>query len=203
LWTIAWFSEYINRPRWRIRTISVVISAALIVESACLFVQAGRGTTSHFNIATDFDAAVFTTMGVMIAIDLFMTVLIFFMLSKTRVKLEPVYLWSIRLGILLFLAGGFIGNVMILNNAHTIGAADGGPGLPFFNWSTSAGDLRIAHGLALHALQLIPFTGYLIGRSTALKNLPFKYLALSVFVTVYGLAVYATFSQAMAGQPIL
>jgi len=202
LWTIAWFSEYINRPRWRIRTISVIIAAALVIESACLFVQAGRATTSHFNIATDFDASIFTTMGIMIGIDLFMTVIIFFMFTKPRTSMEPVYLWSIRLGILIFLAGGLIGYVMILNNAHTIGAADGGPGLVLLNWSSTAGDLRIAHGLALHAMQFVPLVGFYIGSSIKIPNLPLRYIALGTFVAAYSLAIYTTFHQAMAGQPL-
>jgi len=62
-WTIAWFSEYINRPRWRIRLVSVVIAVVIIIESACILIQAGRGTTSHFNNATDFDSLVFATMA--------------------------------------------------------------------------------------------------------------------------------------------
>ena len=202
LWTIAWFSEYINRPRWPIKTISIIIAVVLIVESACILLQAGRATASHFNIVTDFDGAIFTTMGVMIGIDLFMTVLIFFMFTKPHRALEQVYLWSIRLGMLLFLAGGLIGTVMIANNAHTIGAADGGPGLLILNWSTTAGDLRIAHGLALHAMQFIPLAGFIIGRSPYITKLPVRYFALAIFVAVYGLAIYATFRQAMAGQPL-
>jgi hypothetical protein len=143
LWTIAWFSRYISRPRWAIRTISIIIAVVLLIESACILLQAARATTSHYNVATDFDAAIFRTMGIMITIDMLMSLVILFRFIKPVVRLPATYLWGIRSGFLLFLAGGAIGGVMIANGAHTIGAPDGGPGLPFLNWSMLGGDLRI------------------------------------------------------------
>lgn len=203
LWTIAWFSEYINRPRWRVRAISVVISVIIIIESACILIQAGRGTTSHYNVSTDFDAAVFQTMGIMIAIDMLIGLLILFMFSKPSAKLEAIYLLGIRLGLAMFLVGGYVGMTMIANNAHTFGAADGGPGLPVLNWSTIAGDMRIAHGLALHALQLIPLGAYWIGSTPRMAKPAARYAAFTGFVVLYCVAIYGTYMQALAGRPFL
>jgi hypothetical protein len=203
LWTIAWFSAYVHRPRWRMKTVSVIIAIVIVVESACLFVQAGRGTTSHYNVATDFDAAIFQTMGIMIAIDMLMAVVLLYMFRRPRAGLEPLYLWGIRLGLLLFLAGGLVGAVMIDNNGHTVGAPDGGPGLPILNWSTTAGDLRIAHGFALHALQAFPLAAYLILRTPRISKPLGKYLVFAVFVTLYCLVVFGTYRQAIAGIPVI
>ena len=203
LWTIAWLSAYIDRPRWRIRTISVLIAIVILVESACILLQAGRGTTSHYNVSTDFDAAVFQTMGAMITIDLLLGVLILLMFANPRRNLDSIYLWGIRLGLATFLVGGWIGSVMIGNNAHTFGAPDGGPGLPFLNWSTLAGDMRIAHGLGLHALQVFPLLGFVIGNARRPAGRLSRWLLFTAFVASYYVLIYATFMQALAGRPLI
>jgi hypothetical protein len=201
LWTVAWLSGYINRPRWAIRSVSIVIAIVIVIESACLLLQAMRGTTSHFNVTTDFDAAIFQTMGVMIGINMLMVVVILIMFANPSVRLAAPYLWGIRSGLLMFLVGGAIGGVMIGNNAHTFGAPDGGPGLPILNWSTVAGDLRIAHGLALHGLQILPLLGFAISRWSAVSSDATRLALLGTGVVGYCWLVYRLFRQAIGGMP--
>jgi len=199
LWTMAWFSKYVRKPRWLLTTVSIVLSVTMIVESACILLQAARGITSHYNVATDFDAAVFQTMGVLIGIDVVVLVVILFMFGKPVVRLHPAYLWAIRAGMVIFLAGGLIGGVVLGNGAHTFGAPEGGPGLPLLSWSTAGGDLRIAHGLAFHALQILPLIGYGLSRWSAVPRPATKLVLLALAVLAYSSAVVGLYLQAVAG----
>jgi hypothetical protein len=198
LWTIAWFSKYIRRPRWLLTSVSIVIATTMIVASACVLLQAARGITSRYSDTTDFDAAIFQTMGVMVGIDMFMTVVILLMFSRPSIRLRPAYLWSIRAGLAIFLGGGVIAGLMAALGPQTLGAPGEGPGLPLLNRST--GDLRIAHGLALHALQVLPLTGYAISCWSRVPRAASKLALLAIVVVLYAGAVFMLYREALAGS---
>jgi hypothetical protein len=85
--------------------------------------------------------------------------------------------------------------------AHTVGAADGGPGLLFLGWSTEAGDLRISHFFGLHSIQVLPLLAVvlvLIGASYRLRISIITGAAVS-----YSMLVALTYIQALMGQSIL
>ena len=112
-----------------------------------------------------------------------------------RVRLLLILL---RLGLLLFLVGSVLGGVMIQRMQHTVGAPDGGPGLPALGWSTRAGDLRLAHFLGMHALQALPLLGWALGRWWPHEAPALTWLG----AAAYAAAVAALLMQAMAGQPL-
>lgn len=195
VWTIAWMLECLPRPQ---NLIGWGISATMFIEIVCIAGQAARGTTSHYNQATAFDAVIFAVMGISI---LFSSVLVarVLWLYAGPVPMPAAMLWGVRLGLAIFLAGSADGLGMVLHGSHTVGMADGGPGLPMVNWSTHAGDLRIAHFLGLHGLQLLPMAGWYFDRTWHDRAVA------AVFILFAGLVVLflVVLVQAMVGRPFI
>jgi hypothetical protein len=209
--TLSWIFQYL--PGWpRLKSITGWITAVvMIVEIVIICAQAARGTTSHFNVATTLDQTLFMIMG--IAIGTAWISLIAVMIAVFRQSFsDPVMGWAIRIGILITVVGTATGGLMTsptraqLNDAkfthhmtvagaHTVGAPDGGPGIPGTGWSREHGDLRVPHFFGMHAMQIFPLLAWLLKpkRSGVIIALGFAYTA--VFVTLV--------VQAMAGKPLL
>lgn len=203
VWSIAWFSRYLARRRRARRLFSIAIAASSLIVAVFLLLQAARGASSHYNMATDFDAAVYRAIVTAIGIEALMVFCLLFVFGRPDPRPNTVYLWGIRLGMLSFLFGAFVGGMMIVDNAHTVGWPDGGPGLPFLGWSTVAGDLRIAHLMGVYGLQLLPLAAYGIGRWSALPNPASRMLVLAAVAALYAAGLAALFLQALAGQPLV
>lgn len=163
-WTLAWMLGQLVERSWPERVVAWGVALLMLGETACLWMQSARGTTSHFNTATPFDGAVFEAMGILIAFNTLLVAWLLILFLYRRTRLAPQPLLGVRLGLAVFLLGSIQGAALIANGAHAVGVPDGGPGLPLVNWSTEGGDLRIAHGLGLHGLQLFPLVGLLLER---------------------------------------
>jgi len=201
VWTLAWYMRYLVDRARAVRIISCGVAISMLTEIACIVMQSARGTTSHFNGATTFDAAVFILMGVMIGLNAMLVVWVLVLFCKRGLRIPPAYAWGIRCGLLLFLLASVEGGIMIGNHAHTVGAPDGGPGLPLINWSREHGDLRVAHFLGMHALQILPFAGYLLGRSRRGESQQVRYVLGLAFL--YLVATLVLFWMAMQGRPLV
>lgn len=200
-WTLAWLLADVpaagQRPARRIGRLAAV---SMVVEMACILLQAARGTTSHFNIGSGFDIAVFKLMGVFIMVNTAAIVWALVLVVRHRPFGSVAWVWGIRLGLLVFLVGSVVGGVMAQRLAHTVGAADGGAGLPILGWSTRHGDLRAAHFLGLHAIQVLPLAGWLLGRRGLRRSA--QGLTIGAVTLLYAGTVAWLFWHAMQGLPL-
>lgn len=204
VWTVAWLlSHFSGKPR-RVMIYSILFSTIMLVEMAIIGIQAVRGTTSHFNVfSSPLNAMLFSLMGIFITINLLVIIvlLIDFFIQKTPIG-QPM-LWAIRLGLFVMILGSLEGFVMIRMFSHTVGAADGGPGLPLVRWSTVAGDLRVAHFLGMHGLQIFPLLTYFLSRYYPIVSVRVKTSAVVCFAFLYMLLMNFTYWQALHKIPLI
>jgi hypothetical protein len=126
--------------------------------------------------------------------------------------------WALRFGLAISIGAASMGGLMVRPTAaqidearaagrmtragaHTVGAVDGGPGLPVTNWSLEHGDLRVPHFLGLHAIQILPLAALglsWLGWGSATRARTTIVLAVS-----YASLVSILLWQALRGQPVI
>jgi hypothetical protein len=176
--TFVYLLQFVRGHRRLVSFVANATAFALLVEMVIIVGQVVRGTTSHFNYSTPLDAALWMTMAGFIGLTWTMALILGVLLLFQRMP-DPVWAWALRLSVLLALvgmgvaflmtsptaaqlAGAQASNGMPIIGAHTVGVADGGPGLPVLGWSTVGGDLRIPHFFGLHGLQVMLVLGFLL-----------------------------------------
>ncbi|MBC7850845.1 MAG: hypothetical protein H7Y31_13975 [Chitinophagaceae bacterium] len=187
-WTIGWYIYYLQWKRKQL-IYSWMVFIVLGFELVVVTWQAANGRLSHFNISSSFYLLLFNLMGVAITILTLWTAYIGYLFFRQKqFNIPRSYLWGIRLGIIYFVIFCFEGGLMAARLSHTVGAADGGEGLPLLNWSRGYGDLRIAHFFGMHSLQVLPLAGYFVFKTTrGIIIFSLVYLALLVGLTVMAL----------------
>lgn len=163
---------------------------ALTFEMVAITSQAARGELSHFNQAGLYNTMLYSAMGLVITSQTFFSLYIGILFFRVKPEsLHPAMLWAIRLAVLISVIFALQGGLMGQRMTHTVGAADGGFGIPVLNWSRSAGDLRIAHFFGLHALQVVPIFALLfkVRRPVIVIVFGILYFCLVSFLFYYAL----------------
>jgi hypothetical protein len=214
--TVAWLFRYLDAWQRTRRIVGRTTAVVLVLEIAIIATQAWRGTTSHFNVGTPLDTALFGIMGAAIFLQTAVTVTVAVALWRERFA-EPALGWALRLGMTLTIVGASTGWLMVrptsaqmadvragramaVAGAHTVGGLDGGAGLPGTGWSTEHGDLRVPHFVGLHAIQALGLFALLLGsRWSAARRVRLVLAAAASYTTLFVLLL----SQALRGQSIL
>jgi hypothetical protein len=178
--TLAWVFESLpDWPRVR-RVVGWTTAVVFVLEVAIIDAQAWRGTTSHFNVATRRDQLLFATMGAAILLQTLTSAAVAVALWRQRFA-DQTLGRALRFGMTLTIVGAFSGGLMTRPTArqlddlqagkhvatigaHTVGALDGGAGIPVTGWSRDHGDLRVPHFVGLHALQALALVALVLGR---------------------------------------
>ena len=197
--TLAWLLGRL-RERALQRTGWVIVTASA-VEMAIIVGQAARGVRSHFNADTAFDAALFSVMGATIVLLWFATLAVALRFLR-RPDRDRAVGTAVRLGLIVTLVGLLEGFAMVALNGHAVGVPDGGPGLPLVGWSTTGGDLRIAHFVGMHALQGLPLLAAALAAVGRLDESTRVRLVRIAAAAWTGLVVLLTW-QALRAQPLL
>ncbi len=214
--TLAWIFSLI--PEWRRtrRIVGWMTAVVMVLEMGIISLQAFRGTTSHFNVSTVFDGVLFTIMGAAIVVQTVSTIAVAAALWRHQLA-DRALGWALRLGMTITIVGAFTGGLMTqptrsqldaaragermtIAGAHTVGAPDGGPGLPGTGWSTDHGDLRVPHFLGLHALQALPIVALVLARRRVSDIVRTRLVAVAgaSYAALFGILL----SQALRGFPL-
>jgi hypothetical protein len=179
-----------------------MVSWTLLFEMVIVTFQAARGVQSHYNMSNVFDGVLFGIMGILIAMNVL--IMILFAIDTLRLKLmtTKAIQWAILLGWLITIIGSWVGGQMIGQMAHNVGVQDGGDGLPLLNWSTIAGDLRVAHFFGLHGLQIVPIFAFILFKYWK-RSHHYQVILITFFALLYASFIFYTFYQASQGIPFL
>ncbi|MEV6067242.1 hypothetical protein AB0L82_11870 [Nocardia sp. NPDC052001] len=226
--TLAWLLRFPHRGQRLTWWMGTIFAVTGILDVGFIVMQAARGTFSHFNTETD----AFNTIGQQIFMTgvpgLFLANLVIAVtLSWQRVTDRPVSR-AIHAGLALAVAGmgvaymmGFsgkqestdaYGKPIELSAGHTFEngqppVRDGVGSMPITHWSTVGGDLRIAHFLGLHAIQILIVAALLLARLAPRTRWLRTERARADLIWVFALTYAGLFGviawQALRGQALI
>jgi hypothetical protein len=200
--TLAWGLALLPVPERQapaIRITSLVIVVVAVGELIYIAFRASRGEASHYNQTTFITAALYMLMGVGAMTLAGLTSFLGWRILR-RAPPSPLAFASglgfMLAGLLAAVSGWYLG----AQTGHWVGGDQTDTtGLPFFHWSTTGGDLRVAHFFGLHIMQALPVLGFLFRDFTLVQARGLIVLGAIIWTGLTAL----TFFQALAGRPFI
>ena len=192
-WAMAWYCSYL--PDFNIKLFNWTIIVLLGFEIVYIAIQASKGQLSHYNVSSSFYSAMYSLMALAASLVTIYTAYVGVLFFKHSFpELPNYYVWAIRLGIIVFVIFSFEGFAMGSRMNHSVGALNDNSNWFILGWSKTVGDLRVAHFVGMHAMQVLPLLSFYV-----LKNTKWT-IGLSV---IYGLLALMTLIQALQGKPLI
>ena len=192
-WAMGWYCYYL--PNFNLKLFNWTVILLLGFEIFYIALQASKGQLSHYNLSTPVYSFLYSMMALAAtAVTLYTAYVGFLFFKYDFPELPSHYVWAIRFGIIFFVVFALEGFAMGSRLNHSVGAFNENSNWFIVGWSKTVGDLRVAHFIGMHALQVLPILSYYLLKSNKLT------IGLSI---LYGLLALATLVQAIQGKPII
>lgn len=216
--TLIYLVNFIPNQKF-LKIANMLTSYGLIIELIIIYLQAYRGRMSHFNFQTLEDMILFQIMAIAIVI-VWVSLLVYIWGFISLDSNENILIPAIRFGLIItFISMGLAftmtrpsqddlkkaeenkGPIGLTMGSHSVNEIDETKRLPLTSWAKTGGDLRIAHFLGLHAIQILIFLGLL------LNQIKFNYssglwIVIATGILYSGLVLF-TLQQALKGIPLI
>lgn len=181
------------------RIYRTVVLGAIWAELAWIAGAAAAGTASHFNTQGIW-AILYAVAGILATILTSASAVLAWGVARNRQPgLAPALRDGLVLGLALVLPLTLVtAGTLSSNGGPFVGQASDAGGLPFLGWSREAGDLRVAHFLATHAMHAVPAFALVSTGVLGKRRAP-----VWAFAAAWIGFVSFAFLQALAGRPFL
>ncbi|WP_332683059.1 ABA4-like family protein [Bosea sp. (in: a-proteobacteria)] len=181
------------------------VIAPIVLEVLYIAWRASRAQASHYNRDNWLGQALYNAMGVgAVMFTLAAGVLAYGIARRDAAPLPPVLRLSLVIGLALTCVLGLLSGFVLANNlsGHFVGTPPAlHPTIPLFGWSLAIGDLRLAHFLSLHALQIVPAFGLVLW--LAMRETRAGLIALGTFSAAYLGFTAVALLAALNARPLL
>jgi hypothetical protein len=186
---VAWIASFV-RLRERTRTLLLGgFTAACVVETSLVSMQAWRGVPSHFNMETRFDAAVAQSLAVggvtLVALIVVLTVAAL----RDRTPMPSSLRVAIGAGLIALVGAQVAGGVMIGTGVRLVIA-----GTPASAYATG-GWLKPVHAVLMHGILVLPLLALLLAKTPWSERR--RTDAVWIGVALYALGVAAALVMAL------
>ncbi|MFI7673901.1 hypothetical protein [Actinophytocola sp. NPDC049390] len=198
--TVTWVTHFVPMAA-RTRTVLLgAFTVTCVVETALVSLQAWRGVPSHFNFETPVDTVVSTTLaagGFAIVITTIAMTLTAFRSARIG---SPAMRLAVRFGFATLLVALAVGAAMIATGSTTARGPD--PSAAY----TTAGFLKPAHAVTMHAILVIPALAWLLTFTRWSENHQLNIVRLGVagysLLSIVVIVESATHTSPLAAPPL-
>lgn len=190
--SVAWVIGYLAQ-RKSLRVMSWIFTVSMFIEVALITMQRWRGVASHFNVATPFDGIVFAMMGTLIMIVAVLIAIVTFK-SFRFLNANPEMKLAIRSGLLFLNLTNVLGMILVAYGNYILQVSPGHAP----NIYGQAGMMKVPHGLAIHAIQVLPILAWLLNFTQ--RELEFKLNTMKTAIAGYAGLQLFTLIQTFTGR---